>query len=60
MYTFDQSNSNLFVNIYTTSVFCYDEHEKNFDIHLSMKKRTWRMSRLLRRLFQKRDNFDEI
>ena len=38
-------------NIYTPSVFCYDEHKKNFDIHFSMKKHTWRMSRLLRRLF---------
>ena len=22
-----------FTNIYTPSVFCYDEHKKNFDIH---------------------------
>ena len=38
-------------NIYTPNVFSYDEHKKNFDIHFSMKKHTWRMSRLLRRLF---------
>ena len=38
-------------NIYTPSVFCYNEHKKNFNIHFSMKKHTWRMSRLLRRLF---------
>ena len=28
------------MNIYTPSVFCYDEHKKNFDIHFSMKKHT--------------------
>ena len=36
---------------YTSSVFCYDKHKKNFDIHFSMKRQAWRMSRLLRRLF---------
>ena len=41
----------IFFNIYTPSVFCYDEHKNNFDIHFSMKKHTWRMSRLLRQLF---------
>ena len=25
-------------NIYTSSVFCYDKHKKNFDIHFSMKR----------------------
>ena len=24
--------------IYTSSVFCYDKHKKNFDIHFSMKR----------------------
>ena len=43
--------ANLRKNIYTPSVFCYDEHKKNFDIHFSMKKHKWHMSRLLRRLF---------
>ena len=41
----------IFWNIYTPNVFCYDEYKKNFDIHFSMKKHTWRMSRLLRRQF---------
>ena len=31
---------NSFLNIYTPSVFCYDEHKNNFDIHFSMKKHT--------------------
>ena len=30
----------IFINIYTPSVFCYDERKKNFDIHFSMKKHT--------------------
>ena len=25
-------------NIYTSSVFCYDKHKKNFDIQFSMKR----------------------
>ena len=25
-------------NIYTTSVFCYDKHKKNFDIQFSLKR----------------------
>ena len=43
----------LLRNIYTPSVFCNDEHKKNFDfdIHFAIKKHAWRMSRLLRRLF---------
>ena len=36
-------------NIYTSSVFCCDEHKKNFDIHFFMKLFPWRMSRLFRR-----------
>ena len=40
-----------FFYIYTSSVFCYDKHKKNFDIHFSNKRQAWRMSRLLRRLF---------
>ena len=27
-----------FINIYTSSVFCYDKHKKNFDIQFSMKR----------------------
>ena len=41
----------LFYDIYTFSVFCYDKHKKNSDIHFSNKRQAWRMSRLLRRLF---------
>ena len=62
------------MNIYASSVFCYDKHKKNFDIHFSMKRPAWRMSRLLPRLFwippccvfktgtsqPKRDNFLSI
>ena len=33
--------------IYISSVFCYDKHKKNFDIHFSMKRQAWRMSRRL-------------
>ena len=40
-----------YFNIYTSSVFCYDEHKKKIDIHFSMKLLSWRMSRLFRRLF---------
>ena len=31
-------------NIYTSSVFCYYEHKKNFDIHSSMVPLPWRMA----------------
>ena len=27
-----------YIDIYTSSVFCYDKHKKNFDIHFSMKR----------------------
>ena len=38
-------------NIYTSNVFCCDEHKKNFDIHFSMKPHTWRTRWPFRRLF---------
>ena len=38
-------------NIYTSSVFWYNEHKKNLDIHSSMKTFPWRMGRLFRWLF---------
>ena len=28
----------LWINIYTSSVFCYDKYKKNFDIQFSMKR----------------------
>ena len=28
----------IFTYFYTTSGFCYDKHQKNFDIHISMKR----------------------
>ena len=39
------SSIGILGNIYTPSVFCYDEHKKNFDINFVMKTHTWRMSR---------------
>ena len=36
--TFKRSGDLLFNNIYTSSVFCYDKHKKNFDIQFSMKR----------------------
>ena len=38
-------------NIYTSSVFCCEDHKKNFDIHFFMKPHTWRMRWPFRRLF---------
>ena len=40
------SFSGLTKNIDTSSVFCYDKHKKNFDIHFSMKRQAIRMSQL--------------
>ena len=37
-----------FIYIHTSSVLCYYEHKKNFDIHSSMKPFPWRMCRLFR------------
>ena len=40
-YTFIQiagKHNNMYLNIYTPSVVCYDKHKKNFDIQFSMKR----------------------
>ena len=36
--TLYKGGTELQINIYTSSVFCYDKHKKNFDIHFSMKR----------------------
>ena len=42
-------NINLY--IYTSSLFCYCKHKKQFEIHSSVKPFPWRTRRRLRQLF---------